>query len=113
VAAHLNGLNMPGVRFMYRRFRPTASVYKDQECHGVDIQVVDRNVFDPVLMGLELLAVTMRLHPGKFDPTMHLLGSDDVLAALKGGKSGRQILEESRAPLERFRGIRARYLLYP
>jgi uncharacterized protein YbbC (DUF1343 family) len=113
VAAHLNGINMPGVRFMYRRFRPTASVYKDQECSGVDVQVVDRRVFDPVLMGIELLAVTMRLHPGKFDPAMHLLGNDDVLAALKAGKSGRQILEDSQASLEQFRGIRSKYLLYP
>ncbi|MGH9666330.1 MAG: exo-beta-N-acetylmuramidase NamZ family protein [Bryobacteraceae bacterium] len=112
VAEYLHGLNMPGVRFLYRRFRPDASVYKGQECNGLDIQIVDRAVFDPVLMGMELLAATMKFHPGKVDPTMRLLGSDEVLAALKAGKSGRQILDDARGQLEQFRKIRAKYLLY-
>jgi len=112
VAAYLNGLKLPGVRFLYRRFRPTASVYKGEECYGLDIQVVDRAVFDPVLMGMELLAATIRFHPGKFEPTMRLLGSDRVLAELKAGKSGREILAAAREDLERFRAIRAKYLLY-
>jgi uncharacterized protein YbbC (DUF1343 family) len=112
VAEYLNGLKMPGVRFMYRRFRPDASVYKGQECNGLDIQIVDRAVFDPVLMGMELLAATMKFHPGKVDPTMRLLGSDEVLAELKAGKSGHQILSDAREQLEQFRKIRAKYLLY-
>jgi uncharacterized protein YbbC (DUF1343 family) len=112
MARQLNELKLPGVRFLYRRFRPNASVYKDQECSGVDIQIVNRKVFDPVLMGMELVATTLRLHPGKFDPAMHLLGNDDVLAAFKAGSSGRRILEESRESLEQFRAIRAKYLLY-
>lgn len=112
VAAHLNGLKMPGVRFVYRRFRPTSSVHKDAECEGIDIQIVNRNVFDPVLMGMELLAATIRLHPGKFEPTMRLLGSDAVLAELRAGKSGREILDAAQASLNKFRQIRAKYLLY-
>lgn len=112
VAAYLNGLKMPGVRFVYRRFRPSSSVHKGEECQGLDIQIVDRNVFDPVLMGMELLTATIRLHPGKFTPTMRLLGSDAVLAELRAGKSGREILEAARASLNEFRRIRAKYLLY-
>lgn len=112
VAAYLNGLAIPGVRFVPRRFRPTASVYKGEDCAGLDIQLVNRDVFDPVLMGLELLAATMKFHPGRFEPTMRLLGSDEVLAKLKAGASGRQILEWARGPLEQFRRVRAKYLLY-
>ncbi len=112
VAAYLNELELPGVRFLYRRFRPAASAYKGEECHGLDIQVVDRAVFDPVLMGMELLAATIRFHPGKFEPAMRLLGSDKVLAELKAGKSGREILDAARKDLENFRAIRAKYLLY-
>lgn len=112
VAAYLNGLKMPGVRFVYRRFRPTASVYKGEECNGLDVQIVDRAAFDPVRIGMELLAATIRFHPGKFEPTMRLLGSDEVLAELKAGKSGREILDAARPQLEQFRKIRAKYLLY-
>ncbi len=113
VAAYLNGLAMPGVRFVPRRFRPTAAPYRGEECQGLDIQIVSRDTFDPVLMGFELLAATMKFHPGRFEPSPRLLGSDEVLAKLKAGQSGRQILEEARKPLEEFRRIRAKYLLYP
>lgn len=112
VAQYLNGLEMPGVRFVPRHFRPTSSVYKDQECYGLDIQLVNRDVFDPVLMGMELVAATMKFHPGKFEPTMRLLGSDEVLARLKAGESGREILDSTRGPLEQFRRTRAKYLIY-
>src|ERR1035437_675641 len=37
-------------------------------------------VFDPVLLGFELLSAIMKFHPGKFEPAAHLLGSDEVLA---------------------------------
>lgn len=111
-AVYLNGLNLPGVRFVPRRFRPNASVYKGQECQGLDIQLVNRQVFDPVLTGMELLAATIKFHPEKVSPTMRLLGSDEVLEKLKAGMSGRQILQQSSLQLEQFRRVRAKYLLY-
>ena len=112
VAAYLNGLKMPGVRFVPRRFRPNAAIFKGEECKGVDIQLVDRNVFDPVLMGMELLAATMKFHPGKVEPTMRLLGSDAVLQKLQSGMSGRQILDEARPQLQEFEKLRKKYLIY-
>jgi uncharacterized protein YbbC (DUF1343 family) len=112
VARYMNSLQLPGVRFVPRRFRPKASLYKDEECQGIDIQIVDRNVFEPVLMGLELLQASMRFHTGKVEPTMRLLGSDDVLARLKAGETGRQILAGTKDRMEEFRRKRARYLIY-
>jgi uncharacterized protein YbbC (DUF1343 family) len=112
VAAYMNSLQLSGVRFVHRRFHPKDSVYKGEQCQGVEIQIVDRNVLDPVLVGMELLQASMRFHPGKIEPTMRLLGSDEVLAKLKAGKTGRQILEEATDKLEEFRRKRARYLIY-
>lgn len=112
VADYLNARNIPGVRFVPRRFRPTASVYKGEDCTGLDIDLINREVFDPVFMGLELVAAVMRFHPGKVDLTMRLLGSDEVLAKLQAGETGRQILQESQVQLEQFKRIRAKYLLY-
>ena len=111
VVGYLPQLHLPGVRFVVRRFRPPASVYKGQECQGLDIQLVNRKVFDPALMGMELLSATMKFHPGKFEPVMRLLGSDAVLAKLKAGESGKQILESARGELKQFRRTRAKYLL--
>ena len=114
VAAHLNALNLPGVRFLHRRFRPRASVYRDQECDGVEILLVNREVFDPVLLGLELLAATLKYHPGQFDlrEVMPLLGNQEAADRLRRGQSGRQVLKAVRPGVEAFRKRRAKYLLY-
>lgn len=112
VADYLNHRDIPGIRFVPRHFRPTAAPYKGEDCQGLDIILVDRKTFDPVLMGMELLAATMKFHPGKVEPTMRLLGSDEVLAKLQAGETGRAILEQYHPQLEHFRNIRAKYLLY-
>src|SRR5215475_3666090 len=59
-ADYLNSIHMPGVSFIPRRFRPTAYLFKDQDCEGIDIQVIDRNVLDSVRVGLELLHITLK-----------------------------------------------------
>ena len=114
MADYLNGQDLPGVRFVPRRFRPTASVYRDQDCEGIDIILVDRKVFDPVRMGLEMLAATLKLHPGKFrvDSVMRLLGSDEAKRRLETGETGAQIMEAMRSELAEFLQTRSKYLLY-
>src|SRR5574340_909070 len=114
VAAYLNARALPGVRFLHRRFTPNASVYRNQECEGVDILLVDRAVFDPVLLGMELLSATLKFHPGQFDlnQVLRLLGSDEAAALLKRGETGRAVLDAMRGRTDEFRVIRAKYLLY-
>ena len=114
MAAYLNGLKIPGVSFVPRRFRPNASVYKDQDCEGVEILLLKREGFDSVLMGMELLAATLKFHPGKFDvqSVIRLLGSDEAAERLKRGESGREVLNAMRGQVDEFRKIRAKYLLY-
>jgi uncharacterized protein YbbC (DUF1343 family) len=114
VAEYLAAREIPGVRFVPHRFTPRASVYKDQECEGLDVVLVNRAVFDPVLMGMELLAATLKFHPGKFhvETVMRLLGSDDAAARLNRGETGREVLQAMHGPLEEFGRVRAKYLLY-
>lgn len=114
VAAYLNARRLPGVSFIPRRSRPIASVHQDLECDGLDIQLLDRNRLNAVLMGLELLAATLKFHPGKFDLNgiMRLLGNDEVAARLQRGQSGLTITRALRPQLTAFRRTRAKYLLY-
>jgi uncharacterized protein YbbC (DUF1343 family) len=114
VSAYLNARKLPGVRFMPRRFRPSASLYQDQECDGLEIQLLNRDRFEPVRMGLELLHATLRFHPGKFDlsSVMRLLGSEEAAARLQRGQSGSAVTKALRGQTRTFRRVRAKYLLY-
>lgn len=114
MAEYLNGQNLPGVRFLARRFRPNTSVYKDQDCEGLDILLVNREAFDPVLMGLELLSATLRFHPRKFEveSVIRLLGNDEAARRLKAGESGRVVAESVKDDVGEFLRMRRKYLLY-
>jgi len=114
VAEYLNGLAIPGVRFLARRFRPTASVFKDEDCEGLDIQLIDRDALDSVRLGLELLYATMKFHPGKFnlDGVMRLLGNEDAAGRLKRGEAGSAVVKSYAPDLDQFRKTREKYLIY-
>lgn len=114
VAEYLNSLKLPGVSFIARHFRPNAYVFKDQDCQGLDVQLLDRNSFDAVRMGLELLHATLKFHPDKFDlnTVMRLLGNDDAAARLKRGETGSEVSRSFRKDVEQFRDLRRKYLLY-
>jgi len=114
VAEYLNGLAIPGVRFLARRFRPTASVFKDEDCEGLDIQLIDRDALDSVRMGLELLYATMKFHPGKFnlDGVMRLLGNEDAAGRLKRGEAGSAVVKSYAPDLDQFRKTREKYFIY-
>ena len=42
LAAALNQRRLPGVRFVPVRFTPAASVFKDEECQGINVIITDR-----------------------------------------------------------------------
>ena len=98
---------------MTRHFRPT-SVYRDQDCQGAELELVNRDEFRPVLTGLELPAATMKFHPDQFqvDAVMRLLGNDDAAARLKRGETGREVADSVKNDLDAFHTMREKYLLY-
>jgi uncharacterized protein YbbC (DUF1343 family) len=114
MADYLNARRVPGVRFIARRFTPNASVFKDQQCEGVEVLLTDRKALRSVTAGLEMVAAVLKLNPGKFDVAgiMRLLGNDATAARLKAGDDPRQIAKSWKSGLNAFRKIRARYLLY-
>ncbi|MDQ6665773.1 MAG: DUF1343 domain-containing protein, partial [Acidobacteriota bacterium] len=115
IADYLNARNIPGVRFMARRFTPTEAPYKGQECNGIDVQLLNRDELDSPRMGLELLAAVLKFHPDRFTldrKIMLLLGNDRAADLLKRGETGSQVNQALRGEIDAFRKVREKYLLY-
>lgn len=114
LAAYLNGQKIAGVRFVPTRFTPASSVFKGEECGGVNIIVIDRAKFLSVRNGLEIAVALRKLYPGqwKVDSYARLLVNAEALEKLKHGDSAGDIARAWSARLEEFRKARARVLLY-
>jgi len=114
LASYLNNRRIVGVRFVPLRFTPRSSVYKDEECGGVNIIITDRARFRPVFNGLEIAVALRELYPAqwKVDNYIRLLVNADSLERLKRGESAGDIQRSWAAQLEDFQGKRARVLIY-
>ena len=114
LAEYLNQRGVPGVRFVPLRFTPRASVFKDQECGGVNIIITDRSTFHPLLAGIEMALALRELYPNDWhvDKYLRLLVNADTLARVKRGDSAREIVGSWNAGLQEFRKARAEILLY-
>ena len=109
----LNKLGLPGLRFMPVRFTPTASVFKDQPCGGVRIQITDREVFKPVQAGMAIATVFQRLYPQfALSKVGTLLNHAALLKAVREGKTWREAGTMWGPETAAFESRRASVLLY-
>jgi uncharacterized protein YbbC (DUF1343 family)/CubicO group peptidase (beta-lactamase class C family) len=114
LAENLNRSNLPGVRFVPVRFTPKASVHKDADCGGVNIIIIDRKVFEPVITGLEIATQLLKLFPKDFSVERfnRLLVSQKIFDAFRQGSDARAMRQIWESDLDSFRAIRRKYLLY-
>jgi len=114
LAQYLNERNNPGVRFVPVRFKPKASVFKDEDLGGVNIVITDRSRFNSVRTGIEIAAAIRKFYPAEWqaDRYLRLLVNQDVLDRLKRGETPEQIERSWQAALTEFGRRRASYLLY-
>jgi uncharacterized protein YbbC (DUF1343 family)/CubicO group peptidase (beta-lactamase class C family) len=114
LAETLNRSNLPGVRFVPVRFTPKASVHQDVECGGINIIIVDRKVFEPVVTGLEIAAQLLKLFPKDFsvERLNRLLVNQKIFDAFRQGSDARAMRQIWESDLDNFRAIRRKYLLY-
>ena len=115
LAAYLNARKIQGVRFLPMDFTPLSGIFTGEDCHGVQIMLLDRQALEPTEMGVELLAALWRLSPQNFklNATLHLVGNHKVLESIRTGQSPSRIWYDWQGDVERFRKVRAQYLLYP
>ena len=110
----LNQRAIPGVRFVPVRFTPNASVFKNEQCGGVNIIITDRGQFRPLLTGIEMALALRKLYPNDWnvDKYLRLLVNADTLERIKRGETAREIVNSWNNSLQEFRRARAEVLLY-
>ena len=114
LASYLNAKNLKGVRFVPIRFKPNASVFKDEQLGGINIVVTDRNAFESVRTGLEIATALRKLYPNgwQVDRYARLLVNEQILGMVKRGDDADTIERAWSRSLQDFEKRRAPYLLY-
>jgi uncharacterized protein YbbC (DUF1343 family) len=114
LAAALNTSQIPGVRFIPTRFKPNASVFKDQECGGVQIIITSRSSFRPLITGIQIAYQLHRLYSSdwQIDKYINLLGSKAVMEALKDNANPDEMAALWAKQLSEFEQKRTKYLIY-
>jgi len=113
-ALFLNNRKIQGVQFMPVEFTPNSSQFKNQLCRGVQIILLDRQILDSPAIGIEIASALHQLYPRDFqlDKTLGLIGSREVLQAIKDGQDPISIVQNWQGPLGKFYKLRSKYLLY-
>ena len=112
----LNEKHLPGVRFRPVHFTPTFSKYEGKPCNGIQVHVMDRDTFNPVVVGLTVIATIHGLYPHQFafnaSDFDRLAGDDWVRQGIEKGVPVSEMQRRWEPGLSQFKKIRQKYLLY-
>jgi uncharacterized protein YbbC (DUF1343 family) len=124
-ARRMNALDLAGTYFRPAVFEPTFQKHARQTCGGCQIHVTDRQTFQPVLVGVALIAMFHQVDPARFAwrqppyeyehdkmPIDILAGSETLRGQIESGMSAREIGASWTADEESFKKLRAPFLLY-
>ncbi len=114
LAHDMNALGLPGIRFIPERFKPTTSVFKDQDCGGLRLIVTDRNALRPVTVGLALGDTLHHSYAKDFDMVKYnrLLQHSASIAAMKASQPWQETAQRWEAASAAFAKRREAFLLY-
>jgi uncharacterized protein YbbC (DUF1343 family) len=114
VAADLNALHLPGVRFTGQPFIPVSGLYSGRRCGGVAIRVTDKQAVRSMRMGIEIATILKRRYPDNLDPAklLFLVGNAETIRQLQDGVSPEQIVNGWSSDLAAFDATRRKYFLY-
>lgn len=116
LAAKLNGLALPGVRFREAWFTPCFSKFQGELCGGCQIHVTDRAAFRSVAAVLHIVRTVRAMYPDKFafhaDYFDKVMGTASIRKALEAGTDPADVVAGLRSGLDAFAALRKPYLLY-
>lgn len=124
-AKALNDLELPGVYFRSCGFQPTFQKHAGKPCGGVQIHVLDRQGFEPVMTGVATVLLAHKLYGDEFrwkeppyeyvydkNPFDVIAGGSQLRAGIERGDTLETIVASWQKGLDEFRKARERFLLY-
>lgn len=115
LAAELNRASLEGVCFVPIEFTPDASKFADELCGGINIVVIDREVFRSVPVGLAIANSLRALYREHWEMTRfnRLLANDSVFEGIRETVGTAAIAESVQPAVEGFLSRRRDFLIYP
>lgn len=121
----LNALELPGVFFRSCVFQPTFQKHGGVSCGGAQIQVLDRDAFEPWSTGIAMTKFAHDMYRDEFkwkvppyeyvydkNPFDVISGTAKIREAFEAGTSLEEIVESTKKPLAEFKELREGFLLY-
>lgn len=124
-ADKLNSQKLPGVHFFPFHYRPFYGSMKDQECHGILIQVTDMRKYRPLSVQYLLMGILKSLYPNETKGYLRKVkeGKKRLFNLANGNEEIYRLLLHERYAAwkmiayhqnerEKFKQIREKYLIY-
>ena len=120
----LAAFNLPGVIFKDVKYRPNGSVYHSiapkydgKSCSGIKIEVIDKNIYDPIRTAITMMILIQKLHPHQFkwadnDYIDKLYGTNDLRIISAQGKSSENLPAIWARDVYEFSEFRSKFLMY-
>jgi uncharacterized protein YbbC (DUF1343 family) len=117
LAAELNALSLPGVKFRAASFTPMFSKHAGKLSHGVEVYVTDREEFDAVPTGLHIIKTVHDMYPEDFEFLSNnffdkLIGNTWTRPMILEGSAVSDITDKYKKDLDAFKKVRKEYLIY-
>jgi uncharacterized protein YbbC (DUF1343 family) len=112
------GIHLDTISFTPKEIEGVATnpKYKDETCYGIKFKVINREKFESVKFGIQLIAAIHKLYPNEFkfrnDSFDKLSGDRTIRLKIEEGMSLQKIVDSYQVELQQFNTIRKKYLLY-
>jgi uncharacterized protein YbbC (DUF1343 family) len=124
-ADRLNALGLKGVYFRACVFQPVFQKHGGVSCGGVQIHVLDRDIFEPVSTGVAMVKAAYEMYPEQFrwkeppyeyvydkNPFDVISGTDTIRRSFEQGVDLGTLVASWEEPLQQFLKTREAFLLY-
>lgn len=110
----LSAMQLPGIGFVPRTFKPTASKFAGEECKGAELIVTNRDTFRPVETGVAMAIALRKVASKQWEMSrwQTLLCHKATYDAVEQGAELKDVTKLWEPALQQFKNARQKVLLY-